>query len=68
VKKRAQFKHFVLVLFLLQVTPALSGAAAEMLRLEANADAMGSTYSIVLYDEDRNKMESAAADGSYSIC
>ena len=61
-KKRAQFKHFVLVLFLLQVTPALSGAAAEMLRLEANADAMGSTYSIVLYDEDRNKMESAADD------
>jgi thiamine biosynthesis lipoprotein len=62
VKKRAQFKHFVLVLFLLQRAPALSGAAAEMLRLEANADAMGSTYSIVLYDEDRNKMESAADD------
>ncbi|MGD1072748.1 MAG: FAD:protein FMN transferase [Bryobacteraceae bacterium] len=40
----------------------MSGAAAEMLRLEANADAMGSTYSIVLYDEDRNKMESAADD------
>jgi len=60
VKKRAQFKHFVLVLFLLQRAPALSGAAAEMPRLEANADAMGSTYPIVWYDEDRNKMESAA--------
>jgi thiamine biosynthesis lipoprotein len=33
-----------------------------MLRLEASADAMGSTYSVVLYDEDRNKMEAAADD------
>jgi FAD:protein FMN transferase len=62
VKKRAQFKHFVLVLFLLQRASALSAAAAEKLRLEANADAMGSTYSIVLYDEDRNRMESASHD------
>jgi FAD:protein FMN transferase len=60
VKKRARFKHFVLVLFLLQRASALSAATAEILRLEANADAMGSTYSIVLYDENRNKMESAA--------
>ncbi|HVW83540.1 MAG TPA: FAD:protein FMN transferase [Bryobacteraceae bacterium] len=37
-------------------------AAAEALRLEANADAMGSTWSLVLYDEDRNKMESASDD------
>ena len=33
-----------------------------MLRLEASADAMGSTYSLVLYDEDRNKMEAASDD------
>ena len=56
-KTRAQFKHFVLVLFLLRTAPA-----AEMLRLETNAEAMGSTYSLVLYDEDRNKMESASED------
>jgi thiamine biosynthesis lipoprotein len=31
-----------------------------MLRYESSADAMGSTYSVVLYDEDRNKMETAA--------
>jgi thiamine biosynthesis lipoprotein len=62
VKKRAQFKHFVLVLFLLQRASVLSAAAAEILRLEANADAMGSTYSVVLYDEDRNRMESASHD------
>jgi FAD:protein FMN transferase len=31
-----------------------------MLRLESSADAMGSTYSVVLYDEDRDKMETAA--------
>ena len=61
-KKRARFKHFVLVLFLLQRASALSAAAPELLRLEANADAMGATYSIVLYDEDRNKMESASDD------
>jgi thiamine biosynthesis lipoprotein len=31
-----------------------------MLRYESSADAMGSTYSVVLYDEDRNKMQTAA--------
>jgi thiamine biosynthesis lipoprotein len=34
--------------------------AGEMLRLEASAEAMGSTYSLVLYDEDRDRMEAAA--------
>jgi thiamine biosynthesis lipoprotein len=67
VKFSAPSKHFVLVLFLL----AASGAAArpaelsrrtELLRLEASAGAMGSTYSVVLYDEDRRKMETAADD------
>ena len=31
-----------------------------MLRLEASVDAMGSTYSVALYDEDRTRMETAA--------
>ncbi len=31
-----------------------------MLRLESSADAMGSTFSVVLYGEDREKLESAA--------
>ncbi len=31
-----------------------------MLRLEASVDAMGSTYSVVLYGEDRSKLESAS--------
>lgn len=31
-----------------------------MLRLEASVDAMGSTFSVVLYGEDRNKLESAS--------
>jgi len=60
-KKRALCKHFVLVLFLLwgvAFNPPLR--AAEMLRLEANADAMGSTYSVILYGEDRNKLEAAS--------
>jgi thiamine biosynthesis lipoprotein len=63
----AAFKRFVLVLFLLQgARSALAHPAAnrnsELLRLEASAEAMGSTYSVVLYDEDRNRMESAADD------
>ncbi len=31
-----------------------------MLRLEASVDAMGSTYSLALYDEDRARMETAS--------
>jgi len=62
----AQHKRFVLVLLLLQAaTGAVArpvAAAPDLLRLEASAEAMGSTYSVVLYDEDRNKMESAADD------
>jgi thiamine biosynthesis lipoprotein len=50
----------VLVLFLLQAARAVPAVAAGMLRLESSADAMGSTYSLVLYDEDRNRMESAS--------
>jgi FAD:protein FMN transferase len=49
----------VLVLFLL---PVATASAAEMLRLEASADAMGSTYSVILYGEDRNKLEAASED------
>ena len=56
-KRNRTFWHIpALVLFL-----ALP-ARAELLRLEASANAMGATYSVVLYDQDRNKMESAAED------
>jgi FAD:protein FMN transferase len=54
-------KQFVVVLFLL----AFFGAAAarsEQLRLEASAEAMGSTYSLVLYGEDRARLEAASED------
>lgn len=37
-----------------------TGFASEMLRLEASVDAMGATYSVALYDEDRTRMETAA--------
>ena len=56
----AHFKHIVLVLFVLQAP--FAAAKTDLLRLEASAEAMGSTYSVVLYDQDRNKMESAADD------
>ena len=49
-------KHDVLVLFL----AAAVVAPAETLRLEKSADAMGSTFSVALYGDDRIKMEAAA--------
>jgi thiamine biosynthesis lipoprotein len=47
----------VLVLVFLSFAPLRAG---EMLRLESSAEAMGSTYSVVIYDEDRERMETAA--------
>lgn len=52
------FKQLVVVLFL-SCCGVTRLSAAEMLRLEASVDAMGSTYSVVIYDEDRAKMEAA---------
>ena len=46
----------MLVLFLL---PLLWAAPTETLRLESSVDAMGSTYSIAVYGEDRTRMEAA---------
>jgi FAD:protein FMN transferase len=57
-KNRRKTEHFVLVLVLL--SSAWSMQAGEMLRLESSAEAMGSTYSIVIYGEDRDRMEAAA--------
>ena len=53
-------KHFVVVLFLSAVfTPA---GGSEELRLEASAEAMGSTYSLVLFGEDRARLEAASEE------
>src|ERR1051326_3524368 len=49
-------KQYVIVLFL----AAAAIAQAQTLRLEKSADAMGSTFSVALYGEDRIKMEAAA--------
>jgi thiamine biosynthesis lipoprotein len=56
-----KLKQFVVVLSL---SGALAADRAELLRLEKSADAMGSTYSVVLYGYDRVKME-AAADAAF---
>ena len=58
VKTRPKLKHFLLVLFLLGAAPAKPGRA-ETLRLEKSVDAMGSTYSMAVYGDDRQKMERA---------
>jgi len=51
----------VVVLFL---SGTLAAAEPELLRLEESGDAMGATYSIVLYGYDRVKME-AAVDAAF---
>jgi thiamine biosynthesis lipoprotein len=56
-----KLKHFVVVLFL---SGTLAAAQPELLRLEESGDAMGATYSIVLYGYDRVKME-AAVDAAF---
>jgi thiamine biosynthesis lipoprotein len=64
-------KQNVLVLFVLAAltvstgtVPGAAQVAPELLRLEKTGDAMGSTYSIVLYGRDRIAME-AAADAAF---
>ena len=52
-------KRFVLVLFLLGAF-AGQAPAVDLLRLESSVDAMGSTYSVVLYGPDREQLERAA--------
>jgi thiamine biosynthesis lipoprotein len=51
-------------LFALLALPLLAGAAqapsAELLRLEASVDAMGTTYTVVLYGDNRDRLEMAA--------
>jgi thiamine biosynthesis lipoprotein len=55
-KSSPKVKQYMVVLFL---ATALA-AQAEVLRLEKSADAMGSTFSVALYGDDRIKMEAAA--------
>ena len=54
-------KQIVVVLFLLAVFGPLA-VSSEQLRLESSADAMGSTYSLVLYGEDRSRLEAASEE------
>jgi thiamine biosynthesis lipoprotein len=54
-------KQIVVVLFLLVVFGALA-TSSEELRLEASVEAMGSAYSLVLYGEDRGRLEAASED------
>ncbi len=49
-------KHFVIFL----ISAALL-CAGELLRLEDSAEAMGTAYTVVLYGEDQDKLEAAAA-------
>ncbi len=65
-------KHILLALFLAAgyavQGPAASTARAEsrpaLLRLETNVDALGSTFTIVLYGEDENQMRAASDEAA----
>src|SRR5689334_20280731 len=54
-------KQIVVVLFLSALFAPLAASSGE-LRLEASADAMGSTYSLVLYGEDRSRLEAVSEE------
>jgi thiamine biosynthesis lipoprotein len=53
-------KQVVVVLFLSGMFGA--HASSEQLRLESSAEAMGSTYSLVLYGDDRARLEGASEE------
>jgi thiamine biosynthesis lipoprotein len=57
----SKLKQLAVVLFL---SAALAADGPELLRIERTGDAMGATYSIVLYGYDRAKME-AAVDAAF---
>lgn len=67
----ACFKHVVLTLFLALglslAGPGPGGDAKEPLRLETTVDAMGSTYSIVLYGDDAVRLRAAADDAAEEV-
>src|SRR5712664_2127678 len=54
-------KQIVVVLFLSAVFGSLA-SSSEALRLESSVEAMGSAYSLVLYGEDRGRLEAAAEE------
>jgi thiamine biosynthesis lipoprotein len=63
-KTRPKGKQIVLVLFVLALAAGFAPAQGELLRLEQSADAMGAAYAVVVYGEDRGKME-AAVDAAF---
>src|SRR6267378_2294286 len=54
-------KQIVVVLFLSAVFGSLA-SSSEALRLESSLEAMGSAYSLVLYGEDRGRLEAASEE------
>lgn len=56
-KKYPYFQRFVVALWLVWQ----SGEAAEPIRLETSREAMGGTFSIIVYGDDRTRLEGAAA-------
>src|ERR1035437_9397432 len=59
-------KHAVLTLLIGQVCLSFAGAPQDALtqRVEANIDAMGSTYSVVVYGDDEARLRAAVEDAS----
>lgn len=60
-KNKSSHKPFVTGLLFLWTLPLLA-LSRETLRMETSADAMGATFSLVLYGEDRDRLAAASAD------
>ena len=61
-------KHLVVTLLLSHSAALVSLAApADLLRLQASVDAMGSTYSMVLYGDDADRLRSAADQAAEEV-
>src|SRR5579859_6928903 len=64
-KNSCPMKHRVLLLLLIAaasipaVQPAKPADKSEMSRAEGNVDTMGSTFSVVAYGEDRDRLQAA---------
>jgi FAD:protein FMN transferase len=54
-------KHGVLTLLFVPVFAAGASGRPNLVRTEGSVDAMGSTYSVVAYGEDRGRLQSAVA-------
>lgn len=60
VTERAAFRRPLQIIVFLFGLSGIGARAQELLRLEASLDAMGTTFTVALYGEERDRLENAA--------